>query len=105
MKKWGKTIGIEEKLDIISRLEKGEQIFDKCHNVRLAHSNIHTIHNKVDRITDCAKSRTKVSVYQVYHSPIGMTRTKNYGCESLVFLLHYKQINILYRNVCVQYTQ
>jgi hypothetical protein len=32
------------------------------HNVRLAHSNIHTICNKVDRITDSAKSGTKVFV-------------------------------------------
>jgi len=26
-----------------------------------------------------------------------MNHTENYGCQSFTFLLHYKQINILYR--------
>jgi len=39
MKNWGKTICDEEKLEVISLLEKGEQIIDICH-VRLAHSSV-----------------------------------------------------------------
>jgi hypothetical protein len=35
-----KTVSIEEKLDVISRLEKSEQSVDICRNVRLAHSSI-----------------------------------------------------------------
>jgi hypothetical protein len=35
VKNWQKTVGIEEKLDIISRLTKGEQIVDICCNVGL----------------------------------------------------------------------
>jgi hypothetical protein len=27
---------------------------------------------------------------QDYYSPIGMNRTEYYGCESLIFLLHYE---------------
>ena len=40
MNNWGRTIGDEEKLEVISLLEKGEQIVDICHNVRLAHSSV-----------------------------------------------------------------
>jgi hypothetical protein len=43
-----KTISIEEKLDVISRLEKCERIVDICHNVRLGHSSIHTIRDNAD---------------------------------------------------------
>ena len=57
-----KTIGIEEKLDVISRLEQGEQIFDICLNVRFTHSSIHTIHDNADRIRDSDKSGNKVFV-------------------------------------------
>jgi len=35
-----KTISSEDKLDVISRLERGEQIVDICHNDKLAHSSI-----------------------------------------------------------------
>jgi hypothetical protein len=42
----------EEKLDVIRQLEKGEQIVDICHNVTLAHSSIHTIHDEVETITE-----------------------------------------------------
>jgi hypothetical protein len=37
-----------------------------------------------------AKPGLKVFVWEVYHSPIGMNHTKNYGCEFLTFLMHYK---------------
>jgi hypothetical protein len=57
-----KTIDIEEKLHVITRLEKGEGIVDKCRNIRLAHSTIHTILDNADRIKENAKSGTKVFV-------------------------------------------
>jgi hypothetical protein len=57
-----KTISIEKKLDIISRLEKGEQIVQVCCNVGFAHSSIHTVHDNADRITDSVKSGTEVFV-------------------------------------------
>jgi hypothetical protein len=57
-----KTIDIQEKLHVISRLEKGKQIVDICRNVRLAHSSLHTICNNADRIKESAKSGTKVFV-------------------------------------------
>jgi hypothetical protein len=55
-------MGIEEKLDKISWLEKGEQIVDICCNVRLAHNSVYTIHDNAERITESAKSGTKVFV-------------------------------------------
>ena len=59
-----KTVGHEEKLDVISRLEKGERIVDilVCRNVRLAHSSVHTIRDNADRIKERAKSGTNVFV-------------------------------------------
>jgi hypothetical protein len=57
-----KTIGIEEKFDVISRLEKSEGIVDICHNVRLAYSSVYTIHDNAGRIKESAKSGTKVFV-------------------------------------------
>ena len=65
-----------------------ERIVDVCHTVRLAYITVSTISDNVDRITESAKSGTKVFVLQDYHSYIGMNRTKNHGCESLIFLLH-----------------
>jgi len=55
-----KTVCIDEKLDVISQLEKGEWIVDICCNVRLPHSSICTIHDKADRTAESAKSGTKV---------------------------------------------
>jgi hypothetical protein len=57
-----KTIGIEEKLHVISQLENSEQIVDICHNVRLTHSSVHTIRDNADRIKESATSGTKVFV-------------------------------------------
>jgi len=57
-----KTVSFEEKLDVISQLEKGERIVDICHNVRLAYSSIHTICNNANRIKENAKSGIKVFV-------------------------------------------
>jgi hypothetical protein len=56
------TISTEEKLDVISRFEKGEWTVDICHNVRLICSSICTIQNNADRITERVKSGTKVFV-------------------------------------------
>jgi hypothetical protein len=63
-----KTIGTEEKLHIISQLEKGERIADICRNVRLAHSSIHTFHDYTDRIKESAKSGTSVCVARLPQS-------------------------------------
>jgi hypothetical protein len=49
-----KTIRIEEKLHTISQLEKGEQIVDICHNVRLADNSVRTIRDIVDRFMESA---------------------------------------------------
>jgi len=38
-----KTISTEEKLEVISRLEKGERIVDICRNVRIGHSSARDI--------------------------------------------------------------
>jgi hypothetical protein len=57
-----KTIGIEDKLAVISRLEKGERFVAMCCNVRLARSSVHTICDNPDRIKESAKSGTKVFV-------------------------------------------
>jgi hypothetical protein len=56
-----KTISVEEKLDVISRLGNGEQIVDIYCNVRLAYSV-----DNAGRITGCAKSGTKVSAKRTY---------------------------------------
>ena len=60
VKNWQTTISIAEKLDIINRLEKGEQIVDIWHSVRLTDSSIHTICDNVDRFIESAKSETKM---------------------------------------------
>ena len=61
-------MGVEEKLDIISQLEKVEQTVNICHNVRLAHSSIRTIRDNADRIKESSKSRTKVSTKRISYS-------------------------------------
>jgi len=62
MKNRQKTIGKEEKIDIRSQPEKGEQIFYICGNVSFAHISVHTIHDNADKITESAQSGTKVFV-------------------------------------------
>jgi hypothetical protein len=61
VKNWWKTINIKEKSDIISWLEKGEQICYICHNVWYALISVPTIRDNADRI-ESAKSGTKVFV-------------------------------------------
>jgi len=82
VKNWQKTIGTEEKLNI-SWLEKAEHIVDKCHNVLVAHSNIHTVCDNADGIKESDKSGMNMFVKQDYHSPVRMNHTKKYGYESL----------------------
>jgi hypothetical protein len=55
-----KTSNIEEKLYVISQLEKADRTFDICCNVRYAHISVHTIHDNANRITGGAKSGAKV---------------------------------------------
>jgi hypothetical protein len=62
-------ISIEEKLDIISRLEKGDCVVDKGCNVRFAYVSVHTICDNPDRNTSSAKSGTEVfSIARLPHS-------------------------------------
>jgi hypothetical protein len=62
VKNWWKTIGTEEKLHVMSLLEKSERIVDIGCNVRLAHSSVHTVRDNADIIKECVKSGTKVFV-------------------------------------------
>jgi len=62
MKNWWKTISIEEKLDIIRWLEKGERIVYIFHNVRLTPSCKRTIRDSTDRVKHFAMAATKVFV-------------------------------------------
>jgi hypothetical protein len=57
-----KSDSIEEKLDVICRLQKGERIVDVCRNVRLAHSNKHTVGDNGYRITECANCLENIHV-------------------------------------------
>jgi hypothetical protein len=49
------TISTEEKLEVISQLEQGEQIINICHNVRFAHSSACTLCDNVNRIAESAR--------------------------------------------------
>ena len=60
MRNQQKTNRVQEKLDVISQFEKGEQIVDKWCNVRLDHS--YRIHDNADRIKVSVKSGTEVFV-------------------------------------------
>jgi len=62
MKSHWKAINIEEKLDVISRLEKGDQIVDMWHNVRFAHNSLHTVCDNTDRIIEGVKLAPKLFV-------------------------------------------
>ena len=62
MKNRRKTISTEEKLDIISRLEKGKRIVDICCNVKFTHRSKYTVHDNVDGTGEHTKSGTKAFV-------------------------------------------
>jgi len=98
-----KTNGIEEKLDVISPLEKCE------HTVTYSVMSDFLIVAYVWYMIMLVELQKVLNqdlkwVQQVYNSLFGMNRTQNYECESLTFLLHYKYINILHRNVCTVYS-
>jgi len=57
-----KTFGIEEKLDVISWLEKCERIVVIWRHVRLVHISVRTICDNADRITENIKTGTEVFV-------------------------------------------
>jgi hypothetical protein len=46
------TYGTEEKLEVISQLERGEQMIDICRNVRLVHISVCTICDNADRLLE-----------------------------------------------------
>ena len=48
----------------MSRLEKGEQIVDICHNVRLADSSVCTICDNADKIKESAKCLDNIKCQQ-----------------------------------------
>ena len=56
-----KTVGIEEKFSVTSRLYNRERIVDIWRNVRLACCTVGTVCDNGERIIDSAKSGTKVS--------------------------------------------
>jgi hypothetical protein len=57
-----KIVSTEEKLDVISQLQKGERIVHICQNVSFAHISVCTMRANDDRITASANSGTKVFV-------------------------------------------
>jgi len=59
MKNGCKTSNIEEKLYVISQLEKGDRTFDICHNVGYTHISIPTIRDNANRITGVLSQELK----------------------------------------------
>jgi len=57
-----RTISTEDKLDVISRLGKGDRIVHICCVVRFTHSSARTVRDNADRIKQSAKSGTEVFV-------------------------------------------
>jgi CENP-B N-terminal DNA-binding domain. len=62
VKNRGKAAGIDDKIDVIRWLEKGERIVDICRNIIFAQSSARTIRDNADRIKERAKSVTEVFV-------------------------------------------
>jgi hypothetical protein len=50
-----KTVSIEEKLDVASRLDKAERIVDTYCNVRFAHKCVRTVRDNANRTAENAK--------------------------------------------------
>ena len=68
MKNRRKTISIEEKLDVINRLEKDEGNVDISRNVRLADIIAHTVRSKAERIKEMPSQQLKLRLSQSYQS-------------------------------------
>jgi len=64
VKNWWETISIEDILDVTSRLEQGEWIFDICHNVRFVHSSVRTVPDKTERIKGSADCLDNIKCQQ-----------------------------------------
>jgi hypothetical protein len=58
--KIGEGQTVLNKLNVVSRLEKGERIVDIRHIVRFTHSSVRTLRDHADGIVESAKSATKV---------------------------------------------
>jgi hypothetical protein len=84
------TTGIEEKLEVISRLKNVNKFFTCVMMLRVANSDTHTIRDNANRIKASAKSRTKLFVQQDYHSHIGINHTKNYRCQTHFYCIRNK---------------
>jgi hypothetical protein len=98
-----KTIGIEQKLAIINRLEKGERIVDICRNVRRAHSIVHAICDNAVRIKESAKSGTNCLCSKTSTVLSKLTIPKAMDVSLIHFCcIRKKLIKILYRNVRIQ---
>ena len=67
LRNWCQTIDIEERLDVISGLEKGEQIVDICLNVTLTQSSVSTVFLIVLIKLKCAKSGTEVNATGTFY--------------------------------------
>jgi len=106
VKNWWKTTSVEEKLDVIDRLEKGEQVVDICRNARLPHSCVHAVCDNSTTIKG-ATSWNKVFVHVARLSQL----YQNKPYEILwMWVLHFyciwnkyivQNVCILYRSVCV----
>ena len=57
-----KTISVEEKLKVISRLARGELYVDVCRNVSFPYISVSTVRDNTDGVTESTKSGTKVLV-------------------------------------------
>ena len=68
VKNWQRTMSTEEKLDEISRLEKGEQISDICHKVRPNHSCIRTIRNNDVELSEVLSMEVSICVARLPQS-------------------------------------
>jgi len=63
-----KTIGIEKKLDVISILEKGEQIIEISQNITFAFSRVCTIHDNIERIKKVSNVEITSNADNLKHS-------------------------------------
>jgi len=82
-----KTVSIKEKLDVISRLEKGEQFVHECCNVIFACSNICAICDNADRIRESAKPGVKC-LWSKTTTVLSEWTLPKTGYEFPTFLLH-----------------
>ena len=64
MKNRKNTIGIEEKLDVISRIERDERIVDICLTGRFAHISVRTIRDNADRFNESGKHLDNIKCEQ-----------------------------------------